>query len=252
MGVQPRGDLVAPIEQTTGEDVAVVEADGDEHGLAMKDSNTGAVFVAVARTRHPMRQRSILAHELGHLVFGDWDPKEVLSSRSPAEIRADAFARHLLVPREGPRAFLGDRRPATEAELSDVVQHFVVSPGMAAIAMRDSGYVDEGTRQDWVHITTPQLATRFGWSDFYKSLQADSDRPRAPQQLLARAIEGYSLGVVSAQMIATIRSANEGTVLAELEDAGIYPTLPEPVQMDADALPHVEIDFDDLDTDETS
>ena len=101
MGVQPLGDLVALIEQTTGADVAVVEADGDEHGLAMKDPETGAVFVPVAKTRHPMRQRSTLAHELGHLVFGDWDPKEVLSSRSPAEARADAFACHLLVPKEG-------------------------------------------------------------------------------------------------------------------------------------------------------
>ena len=95
--------------------------------------------------------------------------------------------------------------------------------------MRDSGYVDEGTRQDWVHITTPQLATRFGWSDFYKSLQADSDRPRAPQKLLARAIEGYSLGVVSAQMIATIRSVGEETVVGDLGGADICPTLPEPV-----------------------
>jgi Zn-dependent peptidase ImmA (M78 family) len=70
--VQPLGDLVAVIEQATGIDVAVLDVGPDEHGLAMRDPARGTVFIGVARTRNPMRQRSTLAHELGHVLFGDW------------------------------------------------------------------------------------------------------------------------------------------------------------------------------------
>jgi len=57
-----------------------------------------------------MRQRSTLAHELGHVLFQDWADSDAgdWSERNPAEIRADAFARHLLVPVEGLRDFIGN------------------------------------------------------------------------------------------------------------------------------------------------
>lgn len=72
LGVQPLGDLVALIEQTTGHDVAVLDASADSHGLTMRDPMRDRTFIGVARTPHPMRQRSTLAHELAHVVFGDW------------------------------------------------------------------------------------------------------------------------------------------------------------------------------------
>jgi Zn-dependent peptidase ImmA (M78 family) len=53
LGVQPMDDLA-------------------EHGLTMRDPRRNAVFIGVARTRNPMRQRSTLAHELGHVLFEDW------------------------------------------------------------------------------------------------------------------------------------------------------------------------------------
>lgn len=74
LGVQPLGDLVAVIEQTTGVDVAVLDVGPDEHGLTIRDPEHGTVYIGVARTRRPMRQRSTLAHELGHVLFEDWTP----------------------------------------------------------------------------------------------------------------------------------------------------------------------------------
>src|SRR5215471_10494363 len=110
LGVQPLGDLVAVIEQATRIDVAVLDVGADEHGLTMRDPARGAVFIGVARTPNPMRQRSTLAHELGHVLFEDWADGSTgnWGDRTPAEIRADAFARHLLVPVEGLQEFLGD------------------------------------------------------------------------------------------------------------------------------------------------
>lgn len=251
LGEQPLGDLAAIIEQATGIDVAVLDAGPDEHGMAVRDPARGTVFIGVARTRNPMRQRSTLAHELGHVLSGDWASSDASSwsDRSPAEIRADSFARHLLAPVDGLRGFLGTRRPASLAVLSTVVQRFLVSPQIAAIALEQAGYIDEATKRDWMALSAPHLAARFGWSDQYQALQADSDRRRAPQRLLARAIAGYAEGVLPAQAIATLRGMPLDTVLAELEEAGVAPVEHPVSWADAADLPDVHVDLGALDLD---
>lgn len=250
LGEQPLGDLAALIEQATGCDVAVLDAGPDEHGLTMRDPARGVAFIGVARTRNPMRQRSTLAHELAHVIFGDWTDGETLGERSSEEIRADAFARHLLVPGNGLRLFLGHRRSLTDADLSAVVQRFLVSPAIAAIALCDSGYIDALTKQEWMRFSTPQLATRFGWTDQYQSLQTDADRTRAPQRLLTRAIAGFSEGVVTVRAIATLRGVSAETVAQELFEAGVVPKEHQPSWLDASELPQVTVDLSDLDDEE--
>lgn len=244
LGVQPLGDLVVLIEQTTGHDVAVLDAPADSHGLTMRDPVRDRTFIGVARTPHPMRQRSTLAHELAHVVFGDW--AEDLAARSPEEIRADAFARHLLIPRAGLTAFLGEGIHAERSTLSDVVQRFLVSPAIAAIAMRDAGMIDPSTCDAWMGLSTPDLATRFGWTDQYSTLRADSDRLRAPQGLVTRAIAGYAAGVVSVQAVATLRGVPVGTVQEELAAAGIVPEQLDPDDYELHELPEITIDVSDL------
>ncbi len=251
LGSQPLGDLVAVIEQTTRIDVAVLDVGPDEHGLTMRDPARGAVFIGVARTPNPMRQRSTLAHELGHVLFEDWtdDGTSNLSERSPAEIRADAFARHLLVPVEGLREFLGDREFATQPTLSAVVQRFLVSPQIAAIALHQANYIDDDTKQEWMALTAPRLAVRFGWSDQYRALQADSDQRRAPQQLLARAIRGYAEAVLPAQAIATLRGMTLEAAEADLREAGVVPAEAAIAWAAPAELPDVHVDLAALEED---
>jgi Zn-dependent peptidase ImmA (M78 family) len=244
LGVQPLGDLVAVIEQATGVDVAVLDAGPDEHGLTVRDPVRDVVFIGVARTNRPMRQRSTLAHELGHVLFGDRvDPHaNNLADRTPTETRADAFARHLLVPAEGVRDLVG-QAPATTAVLSSIVQRFLVSPQIAAIALRHVGLIDAETKRQWMTISTSQLAARFGWTDQYHALQTDSNRRRAPQRLLARAIRGYEEGVLSAQAIATLRGISLTEAEADLHEADIRPlqrptTWTDPADLGA---PHVDL-----------
>jgi Zn-dependent peptidase ImmA (M78 family) len=251
LGVQPLGDLVAVIEQATAIDIAVLDAGPDEHGLTMRDPVRGTVFIGVARTRNPVRQRSTLAHELGHVLFEDWADSDAgdWSDRDPAEIRADAFARHLLIPIEGLRDFVGPRSAVAESGLSAVVQRFLVSPQIAAIALRDAGYIDEATKRGWMTLRTPQLAARFGWADQYQVLQAASDRRRAPQRLLARAIAGYVEGVLPAQAIATLRGISVEDLVDELSEAGVTPTERPIAWADPGELPNVEVDLAALDAD---
>jgi Zn-dependent peptidase ImmA (M78 family) len=249
LGLQPLGDLVALIEQSAGIDVAVLDVAPDEHGLTMRDPKRGAVFIGVARTPHPMRQRSTLAHELGHVLFGDWADNTACdwSASSPAESRANVFARHLLLPLGGLTEFLAYAREVNLATLSAVVQRFLVSPQIAAIALEQAGIIKAATKAEWMLVTAPQLAVRFGWSDQYKALQADADQRRAPQRLLARAIHGYAEGVVSAQTIATMRGITSDVAATELREAGVFPAQHPVGWVDPGELPEVQVDLGALD-----
>jgi Zn-dependent peptidase ImmA (M78 family) len=251
LGVQPLGDLLEIIEQATGIDAAVLDAGPDEHGLTMRDPARGTVFIGVARTKNPMRQRSTLAHELGHVLFEDWVDSDTgdWSDRSPAEIRADAFARHLLVPVEGLREFIGTPSPIGPSTLSAVVQRFLVSPQIAAIALRQAGYINETAKQEWMTLSAPQLAARFGWTDQYQLLQASSGRWRTPQRLLARAVRGYAEGVLPAQAIATLRGISVKTLTEELGEAGVTPVEQPTAWADPAELPDVHVDLAALDED---
>ena len=254
LGQQALGDLVAVIETTMKIDVAVLDVAADEHGLTMFDPQNQAIFIGVASTTNPMRQRSTLAHELAHAIFQDWRgfEAEVLAQNDPLEQRANSFARHLLLPEGGLRDFVGERKldGVSKADLSAVVQHFLVSPGLAAIALSNINIIDAATKAEWLdgsRTSTPKLATQFGWSDHYRALQSDSSRTRAPQHLLARAIHGYQEGVVTTQTIATIRGVDVRDVEADLEEALIWPRSNEAILLDAADLPEVTVDLSGLD-----
>ena len=207
--------------------------------------------MAVARTENPMRQRSNLAHELAHVIFNDWEFGRPLDRRDSLEVRADAFSRHLLIPEAGIHDVLGDRSNLAESDLSAIVQLFQVSPAIAAIALHQAGYINEAQKGAWMSLSTPQLATRHGWRDQYRALQAESNQPRAPRRLLARAIEGYAEGVLSIQAIATLRGLPAEVVEQELTEAGIIPHIPEVQWDDAQSLPAVTVDLSALDDTDT-
>jgi Zn-dependent peptidase ImmA (M78 family) len=212
----------------------------------MVDPQRGVTIVAVPCSAHPMRWRSNLAHELGHLVFNDHQTGEpgAPSVDFQAEQRAQSFARHLLIPIEGIEHFLG--RPAERvvdsttnpiilSTLSDLVQRFQVSPAVAAIQLRGMGVIDQATCSDWSARHTPALAARFGWTDQYTALQAESHQHRAPQRLLARAVAGYIAGLASLETVASIRGITPEGLAAEFTAAGIKPA-PEAAQPDGDDL----------------
>lgn len=247
LGSQPISDLITVIERGMGVDVAVLDVTQDEHGIAARSPHTNTVFIAVARTKNPMRQRSSLAHELAHVMFGDWFDGRQVEKRDMVEIRADAFARHLLLPAEAIHAEFPEGTELTESDLSFLVQRFRVSPAMASIALYQCGCISARRKDDWMHLTTPSLATRHGWTDFYKTLQTSSDHPRAPQKLLERAVAGYTEGLVSASAIAALRGMSLLDVERELEDAGVFPRDQEMEVESSDSMPSVSVDLSVLD-----
>lgn len=209
LDARPLGDLFELLHVTVGCDVIAMEADEAEHGLSMRDPDNGHIVIAVATTRHPMRQRSSAAHELGHVLAGDLTAKVVAKpgSRSPAEIRADAFARHLLLPVAALQARFGSSAQLAagidEAELAAVVQEFEVSPQLAAIQLKQAGLINLASYKALSSLTTAKLATRYGWLTQYKTLALASAQPRSPQELMRRAVEGYAAGVLGIAELAS-------------------------------------------------
>jgi Zn-dependent peptidase ImmA (M78 family) len=226
LDIAPISDIVALIEQTQNVDVAVLDVDdSDEHGLTMMDPERDVTIVAVASSENPMRWRSTLGHELGHLVFNDNDAGKPASLTFDAavESRAQAFARHLLLPIEAIRRFTAHREPRDLATFSDLVQRFQASPAIVAIQLREGGYLDQDRFTQWSSMYTPSLAARFGWMDQYRALQAESRQRRSPQRLLARAVAGYVVDVVTIETLASIRGIPAADLVIELDEAGIAP-----------------------------
>lgn len=213
----PIGDVFEFVQRTTGVDVVSVKAGAAEHGLLMQDIATGRACIAVSVDTHPMRQRSSVLHELGHLLAGDLDRGESLAPgvRSDAEVQADAFCRHLLLPLgavgNGPWLEASDT-----STLSDLVQTFGVSPTIAAIQLRDAGRISSQTYTAWKGLSTRQVAAVHGWLDRYDQLAAASDKPRAPQGLLARAVAAYKAGALGINELAVWYRRDPSELEAEL------------------------------------
>lgn len=134
---------------------------------------------------------------------------------------------------------LGGRQSLPLAELSAVVQRVLVSPSVAAIALEQAGYIDRDTKLQWKGFSSAALAARFGWIDQYHALQAESDRRRAPQRLLACAVNGYALVVLSARAIAMLRGIPLEEAKADLREAGVEQAEPTPPWADTTDLPDV-------------
>ncbi|MFC7490676.1 MULTISPECIES: ImmA/IrrE family metallo-endopeptidase [unclassified Knoellia] len=250
LGHAPLSDLVALIEQTQKVDVAILDANVDEHGLVMRDPVRDDLVLFAARTPHTMRQRSTLAHELAHVLFGDRRPAQSggWAKRSHEEIRADGFARHLLLPISALTHTFRDGRTPTLGDLSALVQAFQISPSLAAIQLHGARLITAQVKGQWMDTSTPTLAARYGWTDQYRAMQQESMTRRAPQQLLAWAVAGYTNNVVALQSLARIRGITAEQVAADLAEAAIEPVTEEIAWASLKDLPvPTDADFAELD-----
>lgn len=241
LGTQPLGDLVALIDLIEKIDVAIIQSPAnDTHGITVCDPQTDTVMLIATATPNPVRLRSTIAHELAHHLFNDKTPEgEDWQDRTFEETRADAFARHLLLPLAAIPEVLGHLDPAHptgESDVSGLVQRFALSPQMVAIQLCEAGYISGQQKNLWMTLTAPRLSTRYGWSTHYAMWQSDSETVRPPQRLLARAIKGYADGFVSINTIARLQDTDPTSAFVELTEAGVLVQQPEATTADETEL----------------
>lgn len=242
LGMGPIADLheliglVAP-----GADVAILDMPDGMDGMVLTDPVRGKSIIGVATTGVPERQRSSLAHELGHIVFKDYEAglRHDPSERTPEETRADAFSRHLLAPVEGIQTFLEDlgavRGAVSARHVSSVVRHFQVSPAITVIQMHSIGWITAEQKATW-RESAQSLALRYGWIGDYRAMAAESLTPRPPQRLIENATEAYIRNLVSVQGLASLSGVDPDRQLQELEEAGIRPEIIEVKKADLDVF----------------
>ncbi len=227
LGTGPLGDLFTLSEETVGVDVMSMDAGESEHGLTAWDPATGRAVIAVATTPHPMRQRSSIAHELGHVLQGIDAPTAFPGERSPQEIQADSFARHLLLPRAELRNI--GRSPSL-AQFSEIVRTFGLSPQMAAIQLRTARVLPEEELERYAQWSTRRLAIEFGWFSEYRSLAAQSRTPRTPRRLMARVMQAYHQGLLNAEEAARWYATTPEDLRSQL-DGGDPPLEPDDLRI---------------------
>ncbi|STC68904.1 ImmA/IrrE family metallo-endopeptidase [Corynebacterium pilosum] len=223
LGNEPISALLPFIEQRLQIDVAVVRSVQNQHGISAYDSATGNRYILIETTPHPFRWRTNLAHEVAHVLFRDHNAnlKEGAGDRTYAEKRADSFARHLLIPEEGLKEFNDAAGPLPLENFSHVVRMYRVSPRMASIALRRIGRISNEEYEYFASFSAPKLATRFGWRKEYDDQAQESNQPKPPRRLLARAIQGYEEGIVPLARVAALAGETTQNMEQIFDEAGI-------------------------------
>ncbi len=173
LGIAPLAD-VAEILETQSVRTVQVDLPDDVSGLTLSESRVG-LFVVANRQHHVLRRRFSYAHEYAHVIL-DRDRRGTISRTAERdqliEVRANAFAAHLLMPSDGVRQFtesvgkgsasrhqaevfdesgvvraLARTRPKSQdIQMHDVVllaHHFGTSRLAALYRLRNLGYLTE-------------------------------------------------------------------------------------------------------------
>ncbi|MCW2534268.1 MAG: transcriptional regulator, partial [Blastococcus sp.] len=162
LGAAPITELPELIEEVTGVDVATRPLPGIS-GMCLDDPGRDTRLLVVNSDEPAERQRFTLAHELGHLLFGDGAHVDDLDGEDrESETRCHEFARNLLLPPEGVTGWLKRNTGATsgpvdEQIVSRLARYFGVSSEVVKIQLERMGL-----RPDRPVPSTPTLAARYG------------------------------------------------------------------------------------------
>nr|WP_280791011.1 ImmA/IrrE family metallo-endopeptidase [Blastococcus sp. TF02A_35] len=206
-------ELAELVEEVTGVDVATRPLPAVS-GMCLVDEARLTRLLVVNSDEPAERQRFTVAHELGHLLFGDGAHIDGLDAGTgEAETRCNEFARNLLVPADGVRLWLRrtagtDTGPVEEEAVGRLARYFGVTPEVVRIQLERMGL-----RPAPAVPSTPVMASRYGWRAEYEATQAAARRPRPPRRLARRAADAYARGLLGAAVLADL----EGRTVAEVE-----------------------------------
>lgn len=228
LGLAPIADLVEAVEHLTGVDVGTMPLPSGVSGICATDPDRATSIVLVNSTDVAERQRFTLAHELGHLLFGDKTHVDAVDGqRSPQEVLCDEFARHLLIPQDGVRAWLGhtagaDGEPRIDERIMALLaRHFGASPEATRIQLDRMGLLPNQLKDAGLP-SGRRWAYRYGWGSQFDSDQAAAGQPRVPRRILDRATEAYREGKLGIGALAKLQDRSVPQVEQALAEAGVF------------------------------
>lgn len=235
LGDAPIRDIIQVAEDFSGAQVMTLPFPQGYDAFTMQHAESGLTIIAVGTTDNYERQRFSVAHEIGHLESGALSP-DVHShpdyTRSPDEVWADEFARHLLIPAGAIDRYFTDagavRGSLSIEGLSDLVRIFAVSPMVGLIQLRDTRWISQAEFDAWSNAqpawTGRRLAVTFGWGSEREAMVRGSQTPRRPTHVVRAATTAYADGRSSLESLAQISGERDLAALqVDLEEAGIRP-----------------------------
>jgi Zn-dependent peptidase ImmA (M78 family)/transcriptional regulator with XRE-family HTH domain len=225
LGDGPLGPLPEVLEERLRLDVDFSPLPEAVDGLCV--SVGGRALVLVGSSKPSSRQRFTLAHELAHYLVDDLDPLYVdergVRARSVAEMRANAFAAHLLMPEPGVRAaiegFTDDAERAVRLALT-----FGTSVSAAAYQLGNLGLLPETVRDRLTQAGSRPLLMRYALPSDWQQDESGRGRLRPPSRLYRRATLAFRRGLIGLEPVAELlQRPDRDQLRQELEDAGLAP-----------------------------
>jgi Zn-dependent peptidase ImmA (M78 family)/transcriptional regulator with XRE-family HTH domain len=197
-------------------------------------------LVLVGSSKPSSRQRFTLAHELAHYLVDDLDPLHVdergTRSRSVAEMRANAFAAHLLMPEAGVRAAVEGAAGNAERAVR-VALGFGTSVSAAAYQLGNLGMLPEAERDRLVQTGAKPLLLRYAQPSDWQDDENGRGRVRPPGRLYSRAMLAFRGGLIGLEpLVELLRHPDRDQLRQELDDAGLSPDADALTAADPDAL----------------
>ena len=225
LGDGPLGPLPEVLEERLRLDVDFSPLPEAVDGLCVSVGERALVMVGSSKPSS--RQRFTLAHELAHYLVDDLDPLYVdergVRTRSVAEMRANAFAAHLLMPEPGVRAvidgFTDDAERAVRVALT-----FGTSVSAAAYQLGNLGLLPDSIRDRLTQAGSRPLLMRYALPSDWQQDESGRGRLRPPSRLYRRATLAFRRGLIGLEPIAELlQRPDRDQLRQELEDAGLAP-----------------------------
>lgn len=215
-------DLPEVIEQVFGIDVCITDLGDAFDGLAVATDDARIILAAATPTAY--RQRFTVAHELAHLLVGDDQGVHVdediygpAAKKDVSEIRANAFAAALLMPREVLEAAVGPGfDEATFAALSSRLQ---VTPSALAYRLLGIRLIDEMTARRWGAMTAGRAAQETDDVDRLSEATRRSTTARPPGLLAKDLMQAYLDGRTTLRLYAGLLGVETEALRRTLEEA---------------------------------
>ncbi|MET7378353.1 XRE family transcriptional regulator [Streptomyces sp. NPDC005526] len=219
-----------------GIDVALVEFPAQAALSGATWQSDAFRLVLLATTQEWTRARFTLAHEVGHLLARDAQDLRADATPQPGrqkdytEVRANVFAAHFLMPDAEVRAAwertVTDPQAPTDAELSELVVTFKVSPSALAARLNRLGLLDTARRDRFRGFTTETCHVLTDRLDDHYRHRAESAVARPPLVPMAELLAAYEAGETTLRPLAAYLDRTVDDLRAIVEPARAARPLP--------------------------
>lgn len=232
LGKDPIQDMVELVERL-GYPVVFRDLPDGLHGLNIRDEREGRVTRVIIVSARDVwtRQRFTLAHELCHALYDD--PGQVIVDRVEVpdivpEVRAQTFARELLLPRtalaQEVRAARTRRVGGQSREWRGVVAHVMARWGVSRDAVVRALVDDRlATREELAAVEEEQVSALIadaGLADDWREASAAEHEESGSPLLLNRAVRAFGEGLVNTRFVADVLGEDPETTERLLAEQG--------------------------------